>query len=218
MQILCVHFRCTPAIVTVQYDTHVYGVTQRDVGIGVMTGLLLLDLLVRFQDRLHVLVVRLEAEEVYDDLLDAFAVDALLQLLRLLVVIVAEGQCRSDTLDQVLPAEAKVPAHRHGPEQAILLLQLAERLTSHAVRVVRDIRVLEPGDGGVDIARVLLLSEAVLLAESEATLVERTDNDALDIGVRDGSSDGVVTLEVAEIGSDGMTAAVKVSLAGTQTC
>ena len=157
---LYVHFRCTPAIVTVQYDTHVYGVTQRDVGIDVMTGLLLLDLLVRIQDRLHVLVVRFEAKEIDDHFLDSFPIDALLQLLRLLVVIVPEGQRRSDTLDQVRPTEAKVPAHRHGPEQAILLLQLAERLTSHAVRVVRDIRVLEPGDGGVDIARVLLLSEA----------------------------------------------------------
>ena len=85
MQILYVHFRCTPAIVTVQYDTHVYGVTQRDVGIGVMTGLLLLDLLVCFQDCLHVLVGRLEAKEINDHLLDAFPIDALLQLLRLLV-------------------------------------------------------------------------------------------------------------------------------------
>ena len=218
MQLLYVHFRCTPAIVTVQYDTHVYGVTQRDVGIGVMTGLLLLDLLVRFQDRLHVLVVRLEAEEVYDDLLDAFAVDALLQLLRLLVVIVAEGQCRSDTLDQVLPAEAKVPAHRHGPEQAILLLQLAEGLTAHAVRVVRDIRVLEPGDGGVDVARMLLFREAVLLAESEAALVESTDDDGLDIGVRDGGSDGIMALEVAEVSCDGVAAAAEVSSAATQMC
>ena len=85
------------------------------------------------------------------------------------------------------------------------------------MRVVRDIRILEPGDGGVDVASVLLFREAVLPTKSEAALVERTDDDALDIGVRDGSSDGVVTLEVAEIGSDGMTAAVKVSLAETQT-
>ena len=68
MHMLYVHFRCTPAIVTVQYDTHVYGVTQRDVGIDVMTGLLLLDLLVRIQDRLHVLVVRFEAKEIDDHL------------------------------------------------------------------------------------------------------------------------------------------------------
>ena len=95
MHMLYVHFRCTPAIVTVQYDTHVYGVTQRDVGIDVMTGLLLLDLLVRIQDRLHVLVVRFEAKEIDDHLLDSLPVDALLQLVMFVLELLLFSQSLS---------------------------------------------------------------------------------------------------------------------------
>ena len=127
------------------------------------------------------------------------------QLLRLRVFFAAEMHCRRDPFDQVNMRQSIFQRTKQRLNQTIARAQFTQRLTTYALNVIFQVRILETAEDFLDVGGVLLCIKALAFDQYRAALFHRPFHHGANVLIENRVADRLVPGQFSEVGGYSMS-------------